>query len=471
MNKLVKLTIDSPSGDSPLVEYGRDFDVQGRIYGGFSLPDNCSLTVRLLDSSGALLRYAAQHRKNNSSLFTAHPDLTAYPDDIDPGMKRLVSFGFPELLVKDIRDPEASLHDASIKCWYSDTSFKAVIVSATGTRQGRIFDDGVGFFDENGKPFNMLGMGCYTVEAELDSPEGEVLAIVRKNIRIGSSDDQAIVRFNPPEHKKNMVKWCRDIGVSISSEPLPGYLDPYAGIWLYHMGLLPMYRSNDIALYATARVHMFVYLIDPASTSYETELAYLQTQRAVGDPRRFFAYHYDIGEALIRKGTPFEQHGRIVGFEKDEYLAVCRVDIVSSKASENHFDLSESGVIDMLTDMEDLTVPAGSVIAIMGVVRPWQLDPRSFRLRRDNTYEITDSVNELHYELSTGSEVIRESRRLMLERYDGKPIGSSVFEFYNLFRIPEEWRGHSISVRLTPCDNSGEKRTAAKLLCIRVKAE
>ena len=65
-----------------------------------------------------------------------------------------------------------------------------------------------------------------------------------------------------------------------------------------------MYRACDIAQYAVARIHMFLYLIDPASTSYETELAYLQQQRIVGDPQRFFAYYYDIGEASLFPDTP-----------------------------------------------------------------------------------------------------------------------------------------------------------------------
>ena len=110
-------------------------------------------------------------KKNNKNLYLYYPGLTAYPDEIDPGRRGILDFGFPELMVRDIDNPLESFRDATIKCWYTDRQYKAVIVSASGKEQGRVFEDGV------------------------------------------------------------------------------GYLDAYMGKWLYHMGLLPMYRSNDIALY------------------------------------------------------------------------------------------------------------------------------------------------------------------------------------------------------------------------------
>ena len=139
--------------------------------------------------------------------------------------------------------------------------------------------------------------------------EDLLLAEEKKQIRIGIREEAAIVRFNPIQHRRRMEEWCGKNGFTIINDPLPGYLDPYLGKWYYHMGLLPYYRSNDIAVYAEARVNMFVYLCDPHSTSYETELAYLQCKERVDDGRWFRAYHYDIGEYAVgdRKGdiVPF----------------------------------------------------------------------------------------------------------------------------------------------------------------------
>ena len=464
----ILLTITVPAGERPLVEYGRHFNVQGRIMHDTDLPDDAVLTVRLLDSRGKVLRYTRQDRKNNRNLYLYHPAMTAYPEEMDPGRRGILAFGFPELLVKDLKHPMESLRDATIKCWYSDDSFKAVIVSATGVAQGRIFDDGVGFLDESGAPYPMLERGAYRIEAELTTAAGESLARTAKEIRIGSRSSQAIVRFHPEEHRRNMTKWCREMKFAISNEVLPGYLEPYLGIWLYHMGLLTMNRANDIALYRDVPVHMFVYLVDPTSTSYETELAYLQTQRAVGDPERFHAYHYDIGEALVGRGRSYERRGAIVEFPADEFLALCRVDVVNEKAQENRFDLSEEAVESMRFDLDRVTAAAGSTIAITGVVKPWQLDPGDFCLRRDNTYEIRDSVQALHYELDDGDRVWKETRTLMMERIDIHSIGTSVYEFYNLFSLDPSLKGKDLSIRVTACDKHGEKRDASKQITVHV---
>lgn len=465
----VKLTITIPSGERPLVEYGRHFNVHGEIEHSSPLPSDAILTVRLMSSQGQVLREVRQNRKNNRNLYLYHPDLTAYPDEMDPGRLGMLDYGFPELMVKDVERPMDSMRDATIKCWYSDDKYKALIVSATGVEQGRIFDDGVGFTDENGEPYPMLAMGDYRIEVELATADGDTLARAAKEIRIGRRTAQAIVRFNPWEHRLNMTKWCQDMNFGIINDVLPGYMEPYTGTWLYHMGLLPMYRSNDIALYNGVPIHMFVYLIDPTSTSYETELAYLQSRGTVGDPKMFHAYHYDIGEALVGSGRSYERRGKIVEFPEDEYLALCRVDVVNGKAKENCFNLNEEAVEKMLFDLDSVTVSAGDTIAVTGVVKPWQLDPGDFRLRPENIYDIGDSVQALHYEIDDGESVRTETRALLMERVDIHPIGSSVYEFYNLFYIDPSLRGKDLSLRITACDKRGEKSGASKKLTLRVK--
>ena len=213
----IRLTITLPSGERPLVEYGRHFNVHGAIEHEAELPDDAVLTVRLLSSQGQVLRYARQDRKNNRNVYAYHPDVTAYPEEMDPGREGMIDFGFPELLVRDVGRPMESLRDATIKCWYSDDRYKAVIVSATGVEQGRIFDDGVGFVDENGAPYPMLEMGDYRIEVELATADGRTLARAAKEMRIGRRATQAIVRFNPWEHRLNMTKWCQDMNFKVDS--------------------------------------------------------------------------------------------------------------------------------------------------------------------------------------------------------------------------------------------------------------
>jgi hypothetical protein len=211
-----------------------------------------------------------------------------------------------------------------------------------------------------------------------------------------------------------------------------------------------------------------VYLIDPTSTSYETELCYLQTQGAVGNPDIFHAYHYDIGEALVGRGRTYERHGKIVEFGENEYLSICRIDTVNEKAKENYFNLNEEAVRNMNYDLDHVDVTAGDTIAVMGVVKPWQLDPNDFVLRKNNTYEIHDSVQKLHYEINDGNTVRKETRTLLMERIEGHSIGTSVYEFYHLFSIDPSLKGKDLSIRITACDKNGEKEGASAQLTVHV---
>ena len=463
-----QLTITNPSADAPLIAYAAHFAVAGRIRHTEPVPEDAVLTVALFDRDGRRLRYTRQTKKNDRTLYTDHPDLTRYRDALDPTLSGLKDFGFPELLVKDLVEPMASMRDATIKCFYSDDVFKSFIVSATDTAHGLILDDGVGFTDEKGMPYHVLPCGTYTVTVTLDTADGERLAEAEKSITIGHRKNQALCRFNPRSHKARMIRWCEEIGCDIMNDDLPGYLDAYLGTWYYHMGLLPMYRASDIALYTEAKIHMFVYLTDPTSTSYETELAFLQTRGAVGDPERFAAYHYDIGEAVLDEGTEDEKHARIVAFD-DSKLALCRVDAVRDNVTENVYELNGSGTVRAMTALDRVTACVGERLAVMGVVCPWQMNPADFVLRRENVYDIYNRVEKIRYEFDDGTTC---ERTLMLERTDcGQPIGRSVFEFYHLFTVPASWRGRDVHATLYAVDLHGAVNPSAMAtLAVRVKA-
>lgn len=445
------ITIDNPSGKYPLIDDRRDFDVAGRLCG--PIQEGMILFVGLYKDK-ELVRHVSQNRMNDERLWLDHPDLTSYAEELDPGKRRLLQFGFPELQVKDTDHPEESFHDATIKCFYDGRSYKALIVSASDVRHGRLLESGVDLRDENGKPYSALEEGDYTIVVKLSDKERE-LAHAEKRIRIGKRKKAAIVRFNPLEHRRRMKEWCQKEDFAIVEDTLPGYLEPYLGTWYYHMGLLPWYRSNDVTIYEGAEVHMFVYLCDPTSTSYETELAYLQKKGRVGDPMKFIAYAYDIGEALLGKGKPYERRGRICRFEEGEDLRICRIDLLNGKSEENLFDLKEADIADVFYDWREIRVKAGSSIAVNGIVRPWQLDEKDVTPRRDNTYQIDHEVSIVHYEIDDGEDKRTEDRKLLLERIDERVIGRSVYEFRNIFRFSEEDKGKSIRFCVRAMNDEG----------------
>ena len=441
------IIITSPADNSKPIDPGRHFNVWGKITHTSPIPDDAVLSVELYSASGELLRHTSQDRKNNNNVFAYHPAMTAYPEQMDPGRKKLVEFGFPELMVRDMADPYASLRDATIKCWYNDDVFKSFIVSGTDTAHGMLLDDGINYTDENGEPYTALGRGVYTVRVTLAKKDGAVLAQKEFDITIGDRREQALCRFNPVSHRARMTEWCAEIGCDISNDTLTGYLEPYLGKWLYHMGLLKMYIANDIPFYNVENVHMFVYLMQPDSTSYSCELPFLQLNRRVGDEEHFFTYHYDIGEAVLEKDG---QKGKILRFRKGEYLYICRVDSVSETARENVYSLGGEYVTAHHTDKNDIALDADEKFAVTGVIRPREQDPALFELLDDNTYAFRGKPDELEYVFTCGDFARREKRLPLMTRVKGgEEVGSSALEFYNVFTPSPEWRGKTVKVSIS----------------------
>ena len=454
--------ITVPCGEIGFVEYRRAFCVQGSIVSDRPLPPGVKLSVLLKDRNGNPIRSVSCTGKNRPFLLYAD-GLTAYDEPLDSGRKMMEAFGFPETAYDPHLAPDETLRLAPLKCWFSDTSFKAVIVSASDVAHGALLDDGLRFTDSEKNPYFCIPEGDYRLSVTF-SLEKDVLSSAEKDIRIGRRKDQIICRFHPLSHKEAMIKWCEEMGFSIITDPIPGYLDPYLGVWFRHMGLLKMYRANDICLFEKARVRMFVYRIEEHSTSCETELAWLMANGILGVPGRFFAYRYDIGEPKIGKwkGTP-------VAFGEDEYLSVCRVDTVNDLASENVFYTDGRAVTDSFPVCPGLSVPSGVRIAFSGVIRPWQMDPSDFVLKDDNTYALGNLPHTIRYTFLSGGSSFSEDRDAFIERIDGETHERALFEFYNIFSLPRSFKGEKISVRLSCFDRKGRETPAKAELTLTVK--
>ena len=477
----IRLEITDPSEEDSIVEYRRHISVQGRILyetgsgeetgeggpgegtvesgpgegtgeggpgedGSWTpegrIPLGAGFTFLLKNEKGDVLREVGTDIKNNRNIYAYHPLLTTYPEEMDPGRRDFVAYGFPPLVVKSIASPMESLRDASIKAWFSDQEFKAMFVAATDMEHGLIFDDGMGFLGADGQPLDLLPEGNYVIEVLLRDEEGTELAIATRKIRIGSYPDVAIVRFNPPSHKARMLEWFKTKNIHVLNDLIPGYLDSYLGPWLYHKGLLPMYLAGDISQYANSVVHMFLYLLDPTSTSYSTELAFLEEQGVVENVERMHFYYYDIGEASLSKvvrgnvgtadaagnvadagmvgdpGNVGTRTAEILEFAPFDYLALTRIDLVDGQCKENVYDTTESHTVKSLVDLEKepLEIPTGQRFAITGVVRPWQICQEDIHRLKDNTYEWWDGFSRVHYIFDDGEKTWEEDRKPGMER-------------------------------------------------------
>ena len=425
--------------------------ISGEIIHDEELPEDAVLSVNLFDSEGKTVRHVRQKRKNDENVYLDQPGMTFYPKGMDDDRKELLQFGFPELQVRDLKHPEESLRDATIKAYFNDTLYKAVIVSATDVGHGAFLDDGIHYLDEDGNPYDVLPEGEYRICVELKH-DNEVLAAAGRTIRIAIKEKAIICRFNPLAHKQAMVEFSHQKGLDITTDTLPGYLEPYLGTWLYHMGYLKMFRANDVAFYQKADVTFFIYLFDPDSTSYKTELPYLRTHRDIEDPRHFIYYHYDIGEAYLHN---CDRKAEAIRFKEDEFLYTCRIDIVKEECQENVFYLDESQIIRSITDLKDVTLCVGDRIAIMNVLRPMNIQKEYLILNDDNTYDVENEADTLRYELIMKDRTIVSERKLMMKRIADYPLAESVFEAYNVFTISEEMHNQEIKVSISVYDRKG----------------
>lgn len=446
---MIKLEITLPSENTGFVENKRSFCVEGNIISDEILNDNCELIVNVLDSNNNVIRYAKCDRKHKD-MYLLHPDLVRYKDDLDPNLDKLKEFGFPLLVVDDINNPLESLHKATIKAWYSDNKFKAIIVNASNTESGAIVNDGFDLRDDDGNPYSLLSQGKYYIEVILKN-DNNVLAKTNKEFIIGERHEQLICRFNPENHKKRMRTWIMDKEISMIDDLLPGYLDPYLGKWYYHMGLLKMYRANDLCLFENAHITMFDYLIDETSTSYATELAYLQNNNAIDN--RVDVYYYDIGEANIGK-----RDAKIIKFLDNEYGHICRIDQVLENDCENIYYLDRRNIyISHLNVNKPIEIESDRYFAIMGIIKPIQLDINDFILKEDNTYEIKDYPNIVRYTFNVNGQDIIYDRKTNMERIENnESIGKSIYEFYNVFELKKEWGKAPINIRIDCIYNKGK---------------
>ena len=106
-----------------------------------------------------------------------------YPNNMDSDRSKFLEFGFPELMVDDINNPDLTIRKATIKCWYSDSEFKAIITNGSDIEHGCIFDDGMNFADDNNEPYSILNEGLYKIEVVLEH-NNELLAKTYKDFEL-----------------------------------------------------------------------------------------------------------------------------------------------------------------------------------------------------------------------------------------------------------------------------------------------
>ena len=130
--------------------------------------------------------------------------------------------------------------------------------------------------------------------------------------------------------------------------------------------------------------------------------------------------------------------------------------------------MNEKDIKEEIVDLKNIKIKAGSKIAIMGVVKPLQFDPNGFILKKDNTFKITNDVESVEYKYSVNGSKIIDKRKLLMKRIDKKLIGSSVYEFYNIFNIKKSYKNQTIKFDINIKDKYNNSTKAKSSLIIRV---
>lgn len=155
-NEDISITITAPSDENGPVTPGHSFFISGTITNDEALSEGTSLRVSVLDKEGKEVRFASSSRKDDDSIDRFTDAFFYYADDVDPKRSDVHAREFPCLIVEDTENPDASLKNANIKCFFSDKDFNAFIPYATDKAHGLLIDDGIGYVDEAGNPYNAL---------------------------------------------------------------------------------------------------------------------------------------------------------------------------------------------------------------------------------------------------------------------------------------------------------------------------
>ena len=450
----VEVKIQTPSDIESTIAPGRHFKVSGSLSG--EIPDDAVLRVALLDAAGNEMRYAAADQKgiDRVTVSILGDDITVFKKDTDFSE---VAYTAPELVSADKDDPYESAHDATVKCVYTDHDFYALIVSATDPEHGLAEADGFELFDHDGRPYDALSEGKYQIRVTLSSRDGKELASTSREIEIGRKEGTIIHEItNKTAVRKGgkdlLLAWVSDEDLTILDDLLPGFFGTF-----YQMSFMPMSVSCETAEYLPGRIHMLVYANKASSTSNALEVArYLQLEHNTENPDIVKYYLFDLGEPAFAGNQ-----ARIIPFDDNENIRICRVDHVREKTADGVFLTTEEDVLDSDTDPSDGWEAPEGTFAIAGVMKPYQLQDDEIVPDDDiySYYRFLNGADSLVYTFTPadGSDPFSITKAVGVTRID-EPDGKSnpaLYEFYNVFPENTLKAGSSYDVTVQAFDKKG----------------
>ena len=437
--------ITTPSEGEFVIAQGRSFYVMGTLAEGDYLKDGDELRVELRDASGTLHRSISTTIKDNPNMYIDYPRLSYYGKN----KEELRSAGMPDL-IWDGKD-KASFRNGDAKLYYNNTEFAALIPGGDGALL-----DGLRLVDKNGKPYELLPEGKYTIDVfvtDKTDPHrdaGDVSGHAQKNIEIGANEDKLLSRFSPAQHNQRITEFANENQLRVYTDLFPGYWSK-GDIFCE---TLPEWRAADGIEYTEGKAHFVIYNVKPSSATYAVEAAMLQKTGAVDDESRLQCYYYQYGEPVL----PDEALSRseIVAFPAGDKLQLVRAEIGGAEAADNVYRQDEpSAEAYDLCVADGVKAGVGQTVSVYGVTALIQIEPRDLRSHGDNSYSLNNRISTVRYTLRADGFERDYKKKVALNRISGGWDNHSELEFKHDFSITPDMAGRTILVEAAGYDAHG----------------
>lgn len=290
---------------------------------------------------------------------------------------------------------------------------------------------------------------------------------LEKTLLFASVEDKVASRFSPDDHLANVKAAALEQGYRTYIDPFPGYWSPQNLGCIYYFGQLytkrdvflesyPRWRTADALEYQTGNVHLYLYNINPTSTTQAVEIAAVQrTNRIDADLN---CIYYDIGEpSLVNNGETLT--GTFVNMEPGDKLAFTRSQANTEVGEDNQFATYVSYNDALDTTLSDgIEADAGQEIALFGVAAPIQNDAADIIDNGDYSYTAGNDVDSIRYEfVRDGAVAYAETKSVDLLRDFSETWtnAESTYEFKHCFTLTDSLGAGTYQVNATALDTHG----------------
>ncbi len=441
----LSVVITVPSVMESTICSGRDFYVQGS-FSGMDLPEDAIVSVEVENALGDVVRTVSNNIKGNTNLNVNYEKLSYY-NAADPLRNDLLTSGMPDLIYDPVRGIADSFRDATIKCYYDNNSFCALI---PGGQTATSIDNGMNWVDGDGVPFTAFAAGSYTITVTVADNAQNPLGSATKAMTIGDTANKLLTRFSPATHLSAATAFANANSLRIYNDPFPGYWSKGS----LFCEILPAWRAADATEYLSGMVHFLIYNVKASATTYAVEIGTLQSVKDIES--RLASYYYDIGEPVLPDAD--QTAGTVTAFEQGDKLALTRAETVNTAGDDGVYNQDNPDVAAYDLDLADgVKAEVGDTLALYGVTAPIQIDDADIVYKGDNAYTLNNKIAKLSYDITVDGETTSFEKAVTLNRKSGGWDNFSELEFRHLLAIDESMKGETVSVAVTGYDAHGAK--------------